>query len=89
MARLTERQIVEWYFHARDKGVIRRPPPPQPGLTEEEHVRRFRAQARWARKQGKVTREQVEAKVAEIRAAWARKRARAAEQAAKGGADGG
>lgn len=75
IAQLTVAQIENLCFHARDEKTkeITRPKPrvPLPVLTEEEHVARVRGMFRGSRK---VDREKLEAKIAEIRAYYAKKR---------------
>lgn len=99
LGRLTERQVDEYLLHARDRetGQIKRPDAPAAGMGEEERVLAFLAIAKSMR----LPPDQIEAKVAEIRAAYARRRgedappaptreelaaaARAARQARKAG----
>lgn len=72
IARLTDRQIEEYCFHARTKdGAIQRPAPKAARpMTEEQHVARVRRDLR-AFGRGK---EEVARAVAGVRAWWARKR---------------
>ena len=73
VATLTDAQIDDYCFHARDKetGAIRRPKPAVvQTIGEEAHVARYLAQAAMMG----VRREAQVAMVAKIRGHWARKR---------------